>query len=99
MFVPFPREGKCELRNKERKKTGMERRNQRKELTSSNTDNLIMMHRCQYHPAMGVHVILCIYALTLPSCVDLDFAPEVNLIINAADHSVRDLVQEATARA
>jgi len=74
----------------------MERRNQRKELTSSNTDNLIMMHRCQYRPAMGVHVILCIYALPLPSCVDLDFAPEVNL---AADHSAGDLAQEAMARA
>ena len=43
---------------------------------------------------MGVDVILCVYSVLLPSCVELDCARAVSPVIKPADLSVGNLVQE-----
>ena len=87
MFVPFPLPVRRELRsmtaaggwvdrNQERKNN----RNRRKELTNT----------MPIPTAMGVDVILCLYSVLFPNCVNFDCVRAVSLIIKPADHSVGD---------
>jgi len=73
-------------RNQERKKN----RNRRKELTGTAYQQSHYDVPMLIPPPMGFDVILCLYSVLLPSCVDLDCARAVGLIIKPADHSVGD---------